>query len=181
MIDARLWGKSDGLAKPYPVIGHFVDSAMVCGAVWDGVLTAAQRLSVAEALGVELQQARRVVMFWAGLHDLGKIMPQFQDLAVRERPAHCGFLREAAYAHDRVNDSRVKKVRHEYATHRALPQLLAQFGYPASGGRIAKLLLAQVAQILGGHHGWYPEGIEPQDLRDPLIGLPELGAGARAE
>ncbi|WP_066947226.1 CRISPR-associated endonuclease Cas3'' [Streptomyces lushanensis] len=181
MIDARLWGKSDGLAKPYPVIGHLVDSAMVCGAVWDGVLTAAQRLSVAEALGVELQQARRVVMFWAGLHDLGKIMPQFQDLAVRERPAHCGFLREAAYTHDRVNDSRVKKVRHEYATHRALPQLLAQFGYPVSGGRIAKLLLAQVAQILGGHHGRYSEGIEPQDLRDPLIGLPELGAGAWTE
>ncbi|MFF3755183.1 CRISPR-associated endonuclease Cas3'' [Streptomyces sp. NPDC002018] len=178
MIDARLWGKSDGLAKPYPVIGHLVDSATVCGAVWDRVLTDTQRRRVAEALGVELQQARRVVMFWAGLHDLGKIMPQFQDLAVRARPAHCGFLREAAYAHGRVNDSKVKMVRHEYATHRALPQLLAQLGYPVSGGRIARLLLAQVAQMLGGHHGRYPEGIEPQDLRDPLVGLPELGAGA---
>ncbi|MEV4973312.1 CRISPR-associated endonuclease Cas3'' [Streptomyces scopuliridis] len=181
MIDARLWGKSDGLAKPYPLIGHLVDSAMVCGAVWDGVLTAVQRRRVAEALDVDLEQARQVVMFWAGLHDLGKVMPQFQDMAVRARPAHCGFLREAAYTHDRANDSKVKKVRHEYATHRALPQLLAQLGYPVSGGRVARLLLAQVAQMLGGHHGRYPEGIEPQDVRGPLIGLPELGAGAWAE
>ncbi|WP_405797434.1 CRISPR-associated endonuclease Cas3'' [Streptomyces sp. NBC_01506] len=178
MIDARLWGKSDGLAKPYSLIGHLVDSAMVCGAVWDGVLTAGLRRRVAESLDVELEEARRIVMFWAGLHDLGKIMPQFQDLAVRARPTHCGFLREAAYAHDRVNDSKVKKIRHEYATHRALPQLLAQLGYPVPGGRIARLLLAQVAQMLGGHHGRYPEGIEPQDLRDPLINLRELGAGA---
>ncbi|WP_371648072.1 MULTISPECIES: HD domain-containing protein [unclassified Streptomyces] len=72
-------------------------------------------------------------------------------------------------------------MRHEYATHRALPQLLARLGYPQSGGRLARLLLAQVPQLLGGHHGRYPQGIELRDLQDPLSVTRELGAGAWAE
>ncbi|MEV8363743.1 CRISPR-associated helicase Cas3' [Streptomyces niveus] len=181
MIDLRIWGKSHGLAEPYPLAGHLVDTAMICGAVWDGLLTGRQRRGIAKALRVEVVEARRVVMFWAGLHDLGKVMPQFQNLAVGTRPAHCAFLNEAAYLHDRLRDSKVKKVRHEYATHVALPQLLAELGYPVTGGRLARQLLMQVAQMLGGHHGRYPAGIGPQELRDPLSVLPELGVGAWSE
>lgn len=177
MVDARLCGKSEGLAEPYSVIGHLVDSAVVCGAVWDFVLSDWQRERIAEVLGVGLAEARQTVMFWAGLHDLGKIMPQFQDMILKERPAHCGFLGEAGFAHDRRLDSAASRMRHEYATHRALPELLAELGYPASGGRLAKLLLAQVAQALGGHHGRYPPDNDPQDLRDPVVCCPELGSG----
>lgn len=181
MIDSRLWGKSHGLAKPYPVIGHLVDSAMVCEAVWDRVLTDVQRQRVAESLKIDVSQARQVVMLWAGLHDLGKIMPQFQELAAGARPVHCRFLRESPYAYAPTDGSKPKKVRHEDATQRTLPQLLTQLGYPDSGGRLARQLRVQVAQVLGGHHGRYPEGIEPRDLRDPLMGLPELGDGIWAE
>ncbi|MET7715618.1 CRISPR-associated endonuclease Cas3'' [Streptomyces sp. NPDC005407] len=176
MIDTRLWGKFDGLEKPYPLVGHLLDTAMVAGAVWDAVLTAVQHGAIADALGVPVVEARRLVMFWAGLHDIGKILPQFQDMAVQDRPEHCVFLGEEAYAHDREYDSSAGKIRHEFATNRSLPQLLAGLGYPASG-RPARLLLTQVAQLLGGHHGRYPVGVEPQQLRDPLRDLPELGVG----
>lgn len=181
MVDTRLCGKSEGLAEPYPVIGHLIDSAMVCGAVWDNVLTEGQRVRIATALEVDLPEARRVIMFWAGLHDLGKIMPQFQEMILKERAGHCGFLNEEAYTHDWQADGQASRTRHENATHGALPQLLAQLGYPVAGGRPAKLLLTQVAQILGGHHGRYPLDNDPRDLRDPLARLPELGSGAWAE
>ncbi|WP_371656808.1 MULTISPECIES: HD domain-containing protein [unclassified Streptomyces] len=102
MVDTCLWGKSDGLPMPYPLAGHLVDTAVVCGTVWDSVLSAAQQRRVAEALKLGPQQARGVVMFWAGLHDLGKITPGFQRLAARTRPAACGFLDEAAYADGRA-------------------------------------------------------------------------------
>ncbi|AXI79816.1 CRISPR-associated helicase Cas3' [Peterkaempfera bronchialis] len=180
MIDTRLWGKSAGLEKPYPLMGHLVDTAMVAGAVWDGALTVVQHAAVAEALGVAMAEARRLVMFWAGLHDIGKILPRFQDMAAQDRPAHCAFLSEETYAHDRERDSQAEKIRHECATSRALPQLLAALGYPTAG-RPARLLLTQVAQLLGGHHGRYPLGVEPQDLRDPLRRLPELGIGGWAD
>ncbi|MFD7506190.1 CRISPR-associated helicase Cas3' [Streptomyces sp. NPDC059850] len=180
MIDTRLWGKSKGLEKPYPVIGHLVDTAMVAGAVWDAVLAAPQREAISDALKVPTVEARRLVMFWAGLHDIGKILPRFQDMAVPDSPGHCAFLGEDTYAHDRRNDSQARKIRHEAATNRALPQLLAALGYPASG-RPASLLLTQVAQMLGGHHGRYPEAAEARDIRDPLGNLPELGVGGWAE
>ncbi|MCZ7430386.1 CRISPR-associated endonuclease Cas3'' [Streptomyces sp. WMMC1477] len=181
MVDARLCGKSEGLVEPYPVIGHLIDSAMVCGAVWDDVLSEGQRNRIAKALGLDMSEARRVVMFWAGLHDLGKIMPQFQDMILKARSAHCGFLTEAGYAHDRQADAKAGRTRHENATHAALPQLLTQLGYPTTGGRLAKLLSVQVAQILGGHHGRYPSDSDPRDLHTPLARMPELGSDAWAE
>ncbi|MET8010444.1 CRISPR-associated helicase Cas3' [Streptomyces sp. NPDC005271] len=180
MIDTRLWGKSKGLERPYRLIGHLIDTAMVTGAVWDTVLTVARHEVISEALNVPVAEAKRLVMFWAGLHDIGKIIPQFQDMAAQDRPGHCGFLSETAYAHHREHDSRVRKIRHEVATNRSLPHLLAELGYPVSG-RPAGLLLTQVAQLLGGHHGRYPEGAEARDVRDPVRGLPELGASGWAE
>ncbi|MDT0382636.1 CRISPR-associated endonuclease Cas3'' [Streptomyces sp. DSM 42041] len=181
MVDVRLCGKSEGLVEPYPVIGHLIDSAMVCGAVWDHVLSERQRRRIATALGSDPSEAKRAVMFWTGLHDLGKIMPQFQDMILKGRSAHCGFLTEAGYAHDRQGDAKAGRTRHESATHAALPQLLTQLGYPTSGGRLAKLLSVQVAQILGGHHGRYPSDSDPRDLHAPLARMPELGSGTWAE
>ncbi|WP_019891662.1 CRISPR-associated helicase/endonuclease Cas3 [Streptomyces purpureus] len=180
MVDARIQGKSGELVEPYPVIGHLVDTALVCGAVWDGVLPRGQRQRLAEGLGLSEADARATVMFWAGLHDLGKITPQFQDMILKARAAHRGFLGEAKYAHDRDADSRTAPLRHEYASHAALPSLLAGLGYPKAG-RPASLLLTQVAQVLGGHHGRYPRDNELRDLRDPLERCPELGAEGWAE
>ncbi|AUH44818.1 CRISPR-associated helicase/endonuclease Cas3 [Streptomyces sp. CMB-StM0423] len=175
MIDTRLWGKADGLERPYPLVGHLVDTAMVAGGLWDSVLAAGRRELIAGALGVCGADARRVVMFWAGLHDVGKILSQFQELARRDQPAHCAFLGEAPYVLE-PGLQQSAKIRHELATSRVVPQLLAELGYPVSG-RPAGLLLMQVAQLLGGHHGRYPRAAEERDLRDPLAGLPELGCG----
>ncbi|WP_030739040.1 CRISPR-associated endonuclease Cas3'' [Streptomyces sp. NRRL F-2890] len=176
MVDTRLTGKSAGLTDPYPLVAHLIDTAMVCGAVWDEVLTGEQRGRIAGALRTSVADARRVVMFWAGLHDLGKIIPQFQNMILKDRAGHRTLLGEPAYRHDCGAVGAASRMRHEYATHRALPELLVRQGYAGTGGRLARLLVTQVAQLLGGHHGRYPDDNEPQDLRDPLKWRPELGA-----
>jgi CRISPR-associated endonuclease/helicase Cas3 len=177
MVDARLTAKSHGLARAYPVIGHLLDTAVVCGALWDQALSAGQQARIAGALGMEAGQARTLVMNWAGLHDLGKIMPRFQRMIARERPELQDVLRDPAFAHDWLRETS-GSVRHEFATSRALPFHLAAVGYPCKGGRPTRLLVMQLAQILGGHHGRYPSALEPVDLRDPLVNLPELGEGS---
>ncbi|MGX2993930.1 CRISPR-associated endonuclease Cas3'' [Streptomyces sp. JNUCC 64] len=170
MIDARLLGKSHGLEEPYPLMGHLLDTAMVAGAVWGEVLTAPQRAQIAAALRVEVEAAKRIVMFWAGLHDLGKIIPQFQRMLVRDRPECGGFLKEPTY----TGGEGQARLRHEVATNQALPQLLDELGYPIAGP-LGRSLVSQVAQLLGGHHGRYPRGAEEKALKKPLSVCPELG------
>ncbi|MGV9314919.1 CRISPR-associated endonuclease Cas3'' [Streptomyces sp. NPDC003691] len=177
MVDDRIRGKSGDLVEPYPLIGHLLDTAMIAGAMWDAVLTEPQRAAIGAALGAEVDAARQTVMFWAGLHDLGKIIPQFQQMLLRDRPDHRGFLTEAAYAHGGHNAGKEARLRHEVATNLVLPQLLDGAGYPVAGP-LGQLLVSQVAQILGGHHGRYPQGIEEKALKDPLLDCPELGGGA---
>ncbi|MBT2526318.1 CRISPR-associated endonuclease Cas3'' [Streptomyces sp. ISL-99] len=179
MVDVRLLAKSRDLEEPYPVIAHLVDTAMVCGALWDQTLTAVQRARIAEGLQTEEKEARTLVMTWAGLHDLGKIMPRFQRMITRERSEQRVLLGEPSFAHDWSVETS-KTVRHEFATSRVIPLHMAELGYPCKGGPVAGLLTAQLAQILGGHHGKYPTGVEPADLVDPLRNMPDLGKGAWA-
>ncbi|MFC4328256.1 CRISPR-associated endonuclease Cas3'', partial [Streptomyces andamanensis] len=180
VVDSRLWGKAKGLERPYPLMGHLVDTALIAGVLWDEALEAGQRERIAAALGLGMRDARQVVMLWAGLHDIGKIMPVFQDAARDEHPGHCAFLDELRYAHDRDRDSRVGRVGHEHATAKAIPGLLGALGYPVDG-MAEYQLRCQVGQILGGHHGRYPLGIEEDELEVAEGGMVELGRGAWAQ
>jgi CRISPR-associated endonuclease/helicase Cas3 len=150
VLDCRLWGKEKGLPRPYPVVCHMMDAAAVFSVLWDDLLEAELRSRIAAALGLSEGEARSVLAFWAGLHDLGKITPPFQA-QVKEEFAK--LRQDPAYAFARGAEREVD-FRHEVATHWALAGLFADAGYPAgSGGRLLKAVSHQIAQMLGGHHG----------------------------
>lgn len=69
---------ADGL-DPYPVEAHLLDTATVAGAVWDVWLSERLRGLIARSLGVPAGQARAWVSLAAGLHDIGKVNPVFQQ------------------------------------------------------------------------------------------------------
>ncbi|MFJ8351701.1 CRISPR-associated helicase Cas3' [Streptomyces sp. NPDC094153] len=141
-IDLTPWGKFDrGAWAVYPLLFHLLDVAALAGVVWDRYLTRGQRRLIAAGLGLTLAEARCLVMFIAGLHDLGKLS---------------AFQEQEAYPWARVSDSLRADVRdwqrmpHERTSMHSVLHLLAETGYPADTSDSPGVL---VAQILGGHHG----------------------------
>ncbi|MFI8930857.1 CRISPR-associated helicase Cas3' [Streptomyces sp. NPDC053474] len=151
LVDVRLWGKERGLGAPYPAICHLLDTAAVFQALWDVLLGSGERREIAAALGLDEAAARAVVAFWAGLHDLGKIIPPFQA----QLPGAFGAVAGDASYRAAAGASALT-LRHELATHWVLVSLLAEIGYPVAR-RQAGSLPHQVAQWLGGHHGCFAD------------------------
>lgn len=141
-IDLTPWGKFDrGAWAVYPLLFHLLDVAALAGVVWDRYVTCGQRRLIAAGLGLTLAEARCLVMFIAGLHDLGKLS---------------AFQEQEAYPWARVSDPLRADIRdwqrmpHERASMHSVLHLLAEAGYPADTSDSPGVL---VAQILGGHHG----------------------------
>ncbi|WP_158578650.1 CRISPR-associated helicase Cas3' [Spongiactinospora rosea] len=162
-IDLDLWGKSKGLDRPYPVICHLLDAAAMAEALWESYLPPALRSFIANSLSVSEEAARKLVGFWAGLHDIGKCMACFQ----LQDPVAFGLL-------DGYPDVAGENQRHEYAAHVWLSRPLSRMGYDARSPRSAAFV---VAQMLGGHHGRYSVR-DHRECRAPAAAvLPELGDG----
>ncbi|GGO81335.1 CRISPR-associated helicase/endonuclease Cas3 [Nonomuraea cavernae] len=138
-VDLLLWGKSYGLERPYPLICHLLDTAAMVDVLWKQYLSPNVKRFIAAALGVGVEEAGRLVAFWAGLHDIGKCMPCFQAMNPDE------FKR----LHD-YSEANGEKRRHEHAAHVWLGRPLSLMGYDARSPQSIAFL---VAQLLGGHHG----------------------------
>ncbi|MFI7077129.1 CRISPR-associated helicase Cas3' [Micromonospora sp. NPDC049903] len=149
-VDAGVWGKSRHLPMPYPLLWHLIDTAAVAGLLWDVYLAPNQRRIIADGLGVDERHARSLVMFWAGLHDVGKATPGFQG----QDPDALAALRRAGSYEDCPGG---ESLRHDVAGQLALPDLLACLGYPPRGRRASRWVAYRVAQIVGGHHGRFQE------------------------
>ncbi|MGW2964946.1 CRISPR-associated helicase Cas3' [Streptomyces sp. NPDC001220] len=155
LVDVRLWGKERGLPWPYPLVCHLLDTAAVFGALWDGLLDDGARGRIASGLGLSVEDARPVLSFWAGLHDLGKITPVFQAQVPTAFRAVAGDASYVAAA----GAEGLRGFRHEQGTHWSLVGLLGEIGYRV-GRSPAGSLAHQVAQWLGGHHGCFA-GVVP--------------------
>ncbi|MEV4611066.1 CRISPR-associated helicase Cas3' [Kitasatospora sp. NPDC049258] len=166
-LDARLWGKSRGLSREYPVVCHLLDTAAVVGVLWDDLVGPVMRRRVAQEMGLPEDACRRVICLWAGLHDIGKITASFQ---AQVPEAFAGVAADPAYV------GSAQGLRHEVATHWALPGLLAAWGYPQDE-LVRYSTSHQVAQLLGGHHGCFGQALQQRELADPVGYQPGLGAG----
>ncbi|MFD8326454.1 CRISPR-associated helicase Cas3' [Streptomyces lydicus] len=169
MVDGRLWGKEQGLVRRYPLICHLLDTAAVAGVLWDRVLTDAARARLAGAVGLSEGQLRRLVSVWAGLHDVGKIIPAFQAMS---QDAYADLMSDAGYAHAAGVEG--QGFSHDRATQWALTSLFEAWGYPVSR-TVRRSAHHQVAQLLGGHHGCVHRGLDARHLRNREAYVPELG------
>lgn len=142
ILDLTPWGKFDrGQGAVYPLLFHLLDVAALAGVVWDRYLTRGQRRLIAAGLGLTLAQARCLVMFIAGLHDLGKLSA-FQEQETLPWARVSDTLR--------ADTRNWRRMPHERASMHSALHLLAEAGYPADTSDSPGVL---VAQILGGHHG----------------------------
>ncbi|QEU90554.1 CRISPR-associated helicase Cas3' [Streptomyces kanamyceticus] len=132
------------------------DSAAVAGLLWDRWLPEAVRRLVAEVLPEGLADARRLVVWLAGVHDIGKATPAFacqvEGLAEPMRRAGLAMRSERELRPER------RLAPHALAGQALLQEWLEQeHGWP---GRAT----AQFAVVLGGHHGAPPEDAQIYDL-----------------
>ncbi|MFJ1746395.1 type I-E CRISPR-associated protein Cse1/CasA [Streptomyces sp. NPDC088116] len=156
---ARLaWGKHDRKTEGWlPLWRHMADSLAVSGKLWDEWVPGNVKALVAEALPAGADDARRLMVFLAAAHDIGKATPAFacqvDGLADRMRAAGLDMPYQKQFGTDR-----------RMAPHGLAGQLLIQewlserFGW---AGRAS----GQFAVVAGGHHGTPPDHQQIHDLR----------------
>lgn len=153
------WGKWRGLPGRYPLRWHLLDTAAAAHVLWESHLPVGLRVWICEQLRMSVQDTHRFVGFLAGLHDVGKACPCFQDQTLSHR--------DAAY------------IAHAEVTHLTLPDLLRE---PGREYRIPlRSAPYRIAELLGGHHGRFYEP-SLRRLRNPSPRqIAQLGGAPWAE
>ncbi|WP_027883562.1 CRISPR-associated helicase/endonuclease Cas3 [Meiothermus rufus] len=137
-----LWAKSKGINGGHPLIGHMLDVAACAEAILER--EPAQTLELyAQDMALEPPQARAWVCALAGLHDLGKASPAFQQKwpEGKERVWATG-LTWSSNPTPPPDD-----VSHSVITEKVLPDLLEERGW-------VRRAADNVAAAVGGHHGF---------------------------
>ncbi|MEL5959398.1 type I-E CRISPR-associated protein Cse1/CasA [Streptomyces sp. CLV115] len=140
------------------------DSAAVAGRLWDAWVPESVKALVAEALPGGAADARRLAVYLACVHDIGKATPAFacqvEGLAHRMRRAGLDMPDQKQFGEDR------RMAPHGLAGQLIIQEWLAErFGW---SGRAS----GQFAIVAGGHHGTPPDhqqiralGLHPRLLR----------------
>lgn len=156
LVDLRIWGKSRGLAAEghppvtYPLLCHLLDAAAFAGQAWDHYLSDRLRGYLADQLGLSEQECRSFVMLLAGLHDIGKACPGFQNREDEKLSAPDEYPKDGAEAD------------HTFVGQLWLGAALrAKFGWSED-------LAFGVAEIVGGHHGIFKYWEEKEYRRDKI-------------
>ncbi|NLG48936.1 MAG: CRISPR-associated helicase Cas3' [Chloroflexi bacterium] len=171
----KLWGKTMTREVPpeerqvHPLLCHMIDVAEVTGVLWERCLGAHCRQHVCSALGCDDEAARRTIMFWAALHDLGKASPSFQR---RHAPAISSLKAEGLSFERQIGGT--QPAYHGLISAWALPLFFQQ----EMG--LARRLASDLAKALGGHHGGWPPPKVLQSLNSDDTGDATWDA-ARAE
>lgn len=161
----RFWAKTTHDAARHehafhPLVCHLIDVGTAALMLWNEVLPDVTKKRLAEPFGFgedESDKAGNLIAFLVGLHDLGKCSPPFalrgeydkihwknkQTVKLlelyRNTDCFCGDFKSAAEAP------------HNFVTAVILPPILRDdFGFPET-------LATNVAEIVGGHHGTFPD------------------------
>ncbi len=138
------WAKTGSDGRTHPLLCHLIDVGQVALALWENVLTDAFRNQMAVALGLQPEEAGRLLAFWAACHDMGKASPNFQRKYEPARPE----LEQAGFAFPPLMGKTV--CYHATISALLLPELLVdETGLDEESAR-------EVAQALGGHQGSWP-------------------------
>lgn len=146
-----------------PLYQHLDDAAAVAGLLWDQWAPRSVQQTIGRAVG-SASVARALVVWLAGVHDVGKASPAFAVQVPRLADA----MREAGLACDpSIKDGEERRrVRHELVSHLAVKRwLMQQHGFDVATA-------TAVASVTAAHHG-RPAGAdmlrEAQD-RPHLVG-----------
>ncbi|MBN3933041.1 CRISPR-associated helicase Cas3' [Streptomyces verrucosisporus] len=162
-----VWAKHDRATDGWlPLWRHMADSGAVAGLLWDRWLPSNVKALVAEPLPGGMDDARRLAVWLAATHDIGKATPAFacqvDSLADAMRAAGLDMPGRRQFGEDR------RKAPHGLAGQLLLQEWLTEgFEWP-------KRMTTQFAVVAGGHHGVPPGHSQLLDLdsRPELLRTP---------
>ena len=142
------WAKTgDGARAWLSVVQHLMDAADVAGYLFDDYLSEHHRRLMASVWDGDQAKARAVFIFLAGVHDAGKVSPQFacqsDELAEVIRDQGLAVMRKKDYAE------------RAFLPHGLVSQFTLQEMVAAGGGDPGRA--RQWAILVGIHHGRYPD------------------------
>ncbi|WP_446677815.1 CRISPR-associated helicase Cas3' [Streptomyces noursei] len=152
-----VWAKHDRVTEKWlPLWRHMADSAAVAGLLWDHWLPRNVKELIAEPLPEREADGRRLCVWLAGTHDIGKATPAFacqvDDLADVMSAAGLGMRTRRQFGDDR-----------RMAPHGLAGQVLLQEWLEEWRGWTRRAS-AQFAVIAGGHHGVPPDHMQIHNL-----------------
>ncbi|MER7128239.1 CRISPR-associated helicase Cas3' [Streptosporangium saharense] len=153
-----VWAKHDHDANGWlPLWRHMADSGAVAGLLWDHWLPAQVRRLIAEALPEGEADARKLAVWLATTHDIGKATPAFacqvESLATAMHEAGLEMP-----VRERLTDRRLAP--HGLAGLVLLQEwLIERYGW-------AKTTTLQFGIVAGGHHGVPPTSLDVKNLND---------------
>ncbi|WP_455771110.1 CRISPR-associated endonuclease Cas3'' [Streptomyces halstedii] len=162
-----VWAKHDRPTDGWlPLWQHMTDSAAVAGRLWDEWVPRSIRKQVADVLPGGADDARRLAVWLAGTHDIGKATPAFacqvEGLAANMTKAGLEVPPQKRLGEDR-----------RMAPHGLAGQFLIQEWLVERHGWTGRAA-GQFAVVAGGHHGVPPGhsqihdlGLHPELLRTP--------------
>ena len=158
--DAALsaWGKTDRFTGQwFPVVHHLTDSAAMAEELFDHYLPPAARTMLSDLAGVSVHEVRSLAAFLAGVHDIGKITPQFASQVSQTFPTVLAAMKRHGLDASRPYPARIP--------HATLSQVIVQDWLQteyAADPRTA----ATYACIAGGHHGRNPSKLSIVQARN---------------
>ncbi len=151
-----VWGKTDRDSQSWlPLVVHLEQAAVVAGLLWDEFLPRSLKLLLMQDLEADEADARSLYCWFAGVHDVGKVSPDFAQQA-----ADVGMN----FILDRMRDQGLSGPRvppSDHVRHEVVSQLAVRdwFESALSGRRRATNTWACV---VGGHHGRNPSASKLQ-------------------
>ncbi|MGW0789790.1 type I-E CRISPR-associated protein Cse1/CasA [Streptomyces sp. NPDC002911] len=162
-----VWAKHDRPTEGWlPLWQHMSDSAAVAGLLWDEWVPRSVRRQIADALPAGDDDARKLTVWLAGTHDIGKATPAFacqvEGLASNMDTAGLKMPTQKEWGDDR-----------RMAPHGLAGQLLLKEWLVERHGWTGRAA-GQFTVVAGGHHGVPPGhsqihdlGLHPELLRTP--------------
>lgn len=161
-----VWGKTDPANQLWlPVVQHLEDAAAMAGHLYDHFLPRSTKELLSTLLGASSDEARTLVCWLAGLHDVGKLTREFTSQARVIMPSVVGAMGDHGLSTNAPPTT---------FGHHVLGQLILRDWLEANYTAPRRVAVTY-ACIAGGHHGRNPSKLTMNSAKN----TPQnLGAGA---
>ena len=162
-----IWGKTNRTddSEWLPLYVHMADSAAIAAKIWDTWVPRGTKAVIVRDLGDDENLAKKLMIFLAGVHDIGKATPVFQAKPIAFGPSVESF----AWKAEQAGLPMIAGLRDaNHPTHPIAGEVILE-GYFVRVHNWDRKTARQYACVVGGHHGTPPDKSKLDDAKNQKI------------